>query len=112
MSEKYVFHEEEDKAYYANFLKLLTRKVNEDEKFLSVFLNLKEPHFPLMLNLLRFYDCRDVVLHTTAKLSLMELCGNKSKAIQNYVVNFPFVMFYPLYLSEIVLSTSDYLTLT
>ena len=39
--EKYEFAEEEDAAYYANFLKLLIRKINSDDKYLSIFFNPK-----------------------------------------------------------------------
>jgi len=35
--------EEDDAPYVANFLKLLTRKINEDEKYLNIFFNQKEP---------------------------------------------------------------------
>ncbi len=48
--------DEDDKPYFVNFLKLLARKINDDDKYLNIFYNLKEPQFPLLLNLLRFHD--------------------------------------------------------
>lgn len=71
ISERYVFTEEEDIAYYANFLKLMIRKINEDNKYLSVFFNSNQPHFPLLLNLLKFYDCSDPIMHTSSKLAII-----------------------------------------
>ena len=88
---------EEEVAYYANFLKLLTRKINQDAKYLNVFLNQKEPHFPLLLQLLRFHDWPDPVLHTSAKLAILELSNNPHPLLQLLVGNFPFVLFYPLF---------------
>lgn len=104
VSERYVFREEEDVAYYGNFLKLLVRKVNDDEKYLTVFLNMNKPHFPLLLNLLRFHDATDMVLHTTVKLVLLELAKNSNPALTKYTHNFPFVLFFPLYVAQIGIS--------
>jgi hypothetical protein len=50
---------------------LMMRKINKEEKYLSVFFNQKEPHFPLLLKLLKFYDCPDVLMHTSSKQSIL-----------------------------------------
>lgn len=102
ISEEYVFKEEEDEAYYANFLKLMIRKINEDHRYLSVFLNSKEPHFPLLLQLLKMHNCQDDIMHTSSKLAILEISNNKNPMLVNYLQNFPFVLFYPLY-TQIVL---------
>lgn len=88
-------------AYYANFLKLMVRKINEDQKYLSVFLNSKEPHFPLLLQLLKMYNCKDQIMHTSSKLALLELSNSPSPILQSYLSNFPFVLFYPLLVGQI-----------
>jgi hypothetical protein len=67
-----------------------------------VFFNLKEPHFPLLLKLLKFYDCTDVVMHTSSKLVIMEISNNKNVSVQKFSKNFPFVIFYPLYVGQIL----------
>jgi hypothetical protein len=80
----------------------MIRKINDQEKYLSVFFNIKEPHFPLLLKLLKFYDCPDVVMHTSSKLAIMEISNNQNPLVQKYVRNFPFVIFYPLYVGIIL----------
>ena len=88
-------------AYYANFLKLMVRKINEDQKYLSVFLNVKEPHFPLLLQLLKMHNCSDPIMHTSSRLALLELSNGTSPVLSNYLANFPFVIFYPLFVKRI-----------
>ena len=97
VQQEYNFSEEEDRAYYANFLKLMVRKVNADSKYTSVFLNSKEPHFPLLLQLLRMHNCSDRIMQTSSKLAIMELSNSNSQEVQEYLANFPFVLFYPLF---------------
>jgi hypothetical protein len=80
----------------------MIRKINEEDKYLSVFINLKEPHFPLLLKLLKFYDCPDVVMHTSSKLAIMEISNNQNPLVQKFTKNFPFVIFYPLYVGIIL----------
>lgn len=41
-------------------------------------------------------------MHTSSKLAIMEISNNKSSLVQKYVKNFPFVIFYPLYVGQIL----------
>jgi hypothetical protein len=109
IAEDYIFKEEEDQAYYANFLKLMVRKINEDNRYLSLFLNSKEPHFPLLLQLLKMHNCKDTIMHTSSKLAILEISNNPSPQLQHYLGNFPFVLFYPLYTQQILSSLKQLL---
>ena len=71
ITEDYFFQEEEDEAYYANFLKLMVRTINAQPKFLNVFFNSREPHFPLLLQLLKMYDCKDTIMQTSSQLAVL-----------------------------------------
>lgn len=76
------------------------RKVNEDPKYIAVFVNSREPHFPLLLQLLRICCCRDQVMRTSSQLAVLELSNNR--LLDRYMRNFPFVLFYPLCLGGVV----------
>ena len=78
----------------------MVRKINEDSKFITVFVNSREPHFPLLLQLLKIYNCHDPVMRTSSKLAILELSNNK--LLQKYLINFPFVLFYPLCMCGII----------
>jgi hypothetical protein len=80
----------------------MIRKINEDHRYLSVFLNSREPHFPLLLQLLKMHNCKDDIMHTSSKLAIMEISNNRDPIVANYLSNFPFVMFYPLYVGRIL----------
>jgi hypothetical protein len=101
ISEIYNFSDEEDIPYYANFLKLLICKINEEEMYLSVFFNSKEPHFPLILNLLKLSNCADQIMQTSAKFAIIKISSNFNTAIKKYIVNFPFIIFYPIIVEQI-----------
>ncbi len=49
----------------------MVRKINEDSKFLSVFVNSREPHFPLLLQLLKMHDSKDSIMLTSSKLAIL-----------------------------------------
>ncbi len=40
-------------------------------------------------------------MHTSSKLAIMEISNNQNTLVQKYVNNFPFVLFYPLYVMQI-----------
>lgn len=41
-------------------------------------------------------------MHTSSKLAIMEISNNKNAFVQKYIRNFPFVIFYPLYVGIIL----------
>lgn len=41
-------------------------------------------------------------MHTSSKLAIMEISNNQNPFVQKYVRNFPFVIFYPLYVGIIL----------
>jgi hypothetical protein len=62
---------EEYGPYYTNFLKLLCFTIKQNEMYLSVFFNSREPHFPLILNLLKLSTCSDLIMQTKVKLGII-----------------------------------------
>ena len=73
----------------------MVRKINEDAKYITVFINKREPHFPLLMQLLKIYNCKDSVMRTSSQLAILEISNNKNSLLQKYLNNFPFALFYP-----------------
>jgi hypothetical protein len=43
-------------------------------------------------------------MHTSSKQSILETSNNRNQQVQKYIKNFPFVIFYPLYVGQILAS--------
>lgn len=41
-------------------------------------------------------------MHTSSKLAIMEISNNQNPIVQKFTKNFPFVIFYPLYVGIIL----------
>jgi len=48
------------------------------------------------------HNCKDDIMHTSSKLAIMEISNNKDPIVASYLSNFPFVLFYPLYVGIIL----------
>jgi hypothetical protein len=68
-----------------------------DERFANIFLNVKQPHFPIAYTTMRFFNHKEEHVATGSKYIILELNSHKnaqSPFMQNYFLNFPFVSYY------------------
>lgn len=68
-----------------------------DERFSNIFLNTRQPQFPIAYTTMRFFNHSEEHVATGSKYILLELTSHKnaqSNSFQNYFLNFPFVSYY------------------
>lgn len=67
----------------------------EEKNFINIFVNSKEPHFPIVYSVMKFYNHPESHVVTASRYILLELAaGNFPYLKDTYFVNFPFVTYY------------------
>jgi hypothetical protein len=68
-----------------------------DERFVNIFSNIKYPHCPMALNMMKFHNFKEEHVSTASKYVLLELSSHpnsQSTYMKTYFLNFPFVAYY------------------
>lgn len=78
--------------YYINFLKVLSRKINNAN--LQLFFNSRYSSFPILSQTIRFFNHPESLVRTTSRNILLTVAKLKDTRVDTFMSGFPFVCYF------------------
>ena len=92
ISKDYSKYDDEFLSYYVNFLKSLSLLL--DETSIQLFYLEKNNSFPLIENILKFYDHKDSMIRNVVRNTVMNIFRVKNAKIEEYFSKLPSVLYF------------------
>ena len=92
ISKDYSKYDDEFLSYYVNFLKSLSLLL--DETSIQLFYIEKNNSFPLIENILKYYDHKDSMIRNVVKNTVMNIFRVKNAKIEEYFSKLPSVLYF------------------
>lgn len=92
ISKDYSKYDDEFLSYYVNFLKSLSLLL--DDTFIQLFYMEECNSFPLVENILKYYNHKDSMIRNVVKNTLMTILRLKNKKIEEYFCKLPSILYF------------------
>ena len=92
ISKEYSKYDDEFLSYYVNFLKSLSLLL--DDTFIQLFYMEEYNSFPLVENILKYYNHKDSMIRNVVKNTLMTILRLKNKKIEEYFCKLPSILYF------------------
>ena len=99
ISKDYSKYDDEFLSYYVNFLKSLSLLL--DETSIQLFYIEKKNSFPLIENILKFYDHKDSMIRNVVRNTVMNIFRLKNAKIEEYFSKLPSVLYFVKIVNQI-----------
>ena len=92
ISKDYSKYDDEFLSYYVNFLKSLSLLL--DDTFIQLFYMEEYNSFPLVENILKYYNHKDSMIRNVVKNTIMTILRLKNKKIEEYFCKLPSILYF------------------
>lgn len=92
ISKDYSKYDDEFLSYYVNFLKSLSLLL--DDTFIQLFYMEEYNSFPLVENILKYYNHKDSMIRNVVKNTLMTILRLKNRKIEEYFCKLPSILYF------------------